>query len=140
MKKFNHYSQFFFWALISVLLYQPVLGQSTGTKDNHQSGLHEPRGVKEAYAAGTRSRDGKPGPHYWENHARYKITITAKPPDRTIRGSEQITYFNESPDILPMLMIKLFLNVHRPTATRGTPGGNHMPENYLNSGIHSETI
>jgi len=140
MKKFNHYSQFFFWALISVLLYQPVLGQSTGTKDNHQSGLHEPRGVKEAYAAGTRSRDGKPGPHYWENHARYKITITAKPPDRTIRGSEQITYFNESPDILPMLMIKLFLNVHRPTATRGTPGGNHMPENYLNSGIHVDSF
>jgi len=140
MKKIDLYIHLIFWAFISVLMIQPAFAQSTATKNNLTTGLHEPRGVKEAYAAGTRSRDGKPGPNYWENHARYKITITAKPPDRTIRGTEQIVYRNESPDPLPMLVIKLFLNVHRPTATRGTPGGNHMPDSYLSSGIHVDSF
>ncbi|HKK46830.1 MAG TPA: M1 family metallopeptidase [Balneolaceae bacterium] len=140
MKKFYPYIHLFIWAMVSVLIAQPVFGQSTGTKNNQTPGLYEPRGVKEAYAAGTRSPDGKPGPNYWENHGKYKITIMANPPDRTIRGTEQIVYRNESPNPLPMLIVKLFLNVHRPTATRGTPGGNHMPKTYLNTGIHVDSL
>lgn len=62
--------------------------------------LYMPRAVKRAYAKGTRSPDGRPGPNYWQNHGRYTMTVTAMPPDRTIRGSEQITYMNESPDTL----------------------------------------
>lgn len=136
MKKYHLYIYLVFWALISVLLAQPVLGQVTRTIDNQQPGLQEPRGVKEAYAAGTRSRDGKPGPNYWENHGRYKITITARPPDRTIRGTEQIVYRNESPKPLPLLIIKLFMNIHQP----GAPRGSGVPSAYLTSGIHIDSI
>jgi hypothetical protein len=40
------------------------------------------------------------------------------PPDRNVRGSEQINYLNNSPDTLRQLVIKLFLNIHKPGAPR----------------------
>jgi hypothetical protein len=78
--------------------------------------LYVPRNVKQAFRNGTRSPDGRPGPHYWQNHGRYDITLTAMPPDRTIKGSEQITYFNESPDTLKEIVIRIILNFHKPEA------------------------
>lgn len=98
--------------------------------------LYMPRDVRAAYRKGTRSPDGRPGPNYWQNRGRYNISITALPPDRTIRGSEDIVYFNNSPDTLRNPVIKLLLNVHRPGATRG--GGS--PAEYLTSGVHIDTV
>lgn len=40
------------------------------------------------------------------------------PPDRNVRGSEQISYMNNSPDTLRQLVLKLFLNIHKPGAPR----------------------
>ena len=80
--------------------------------------LYMPRAVKQAYASGTRSPDGRPGPKYWINRGRYTITVTALPPDRTVRGTERIIYFNNSPDTLKSLNFKLFLNIHKPGAPR----------------------
>src|SRR3954470_24545585 len=80
--------------------------------------LYMPRAVKQAYANGTRSPDGRPRPRYWQNRGRYDITITAAPPERTVRGTEQIVYVNNSPDTLANPVIKLFLNIHRPGAPR----------------------
>jgi hypothetical protein len=94
--------------------------------------LYMPRAVRQAYANGTRSPDGRPGSRYWQNRARYTITLTATPPDRTIRGTEQITYVNNSPDTLANLVIKLFLNIHRP----GAPRNGGASEDYLTSGMH----
>jgi hypothetical protein len=94
--------------------------------------LYMPRAVKQAFINGTRSPDGKPGPNYWQNHGRYSIVLTAMPPDRTIRGSEQITYANNSPDTLRSLVIKLFGNIHKPGAPRA---GGAAPD-YLTSGVH----
>jgi hypothetical protein len=39
-----------------------------------ESGLYEPVNYKQAVKNGTRSRDGKPGPNYWQNHADYDIS------------------------------------------------------------------
>ena len=94
--------------------------------------LYMPRSVKRAYANGTRSPDGRPGSRYWQNRARYIITLTATPPDRTVRGTEQIVYVNNSPDTLANLVVKLFLNIHRP----GAPRNGGASEDYLTSGMH----
>ena len=94
--------------------------------------LYRPRAIAQAFAKGTRSPDGRPGPRYWQNRARYDITITATPPDRTVRGTETITYVNNSPDSLANLVIKLFLNIHRP----GAPRNGGASEDYLTSGVH----
>ena len=80
--------------------------------------LYMPRAVKQAFEKGTRSPDGRPGAKYWQNHGRYTITVTALPPDRTVRGTERIVYFNNSPDTLKGLNFKLFLNIHKPGAPR----------------------
>lgn len=94
--------------------------------------LYMPRTVKRAFANGTRSPDGRPGAKYWENHGRYSIALTVMPPDRTVRGTEQITYANNSPDTLKNLVIKLFLNIHKP----GAPRNGGAAEAYLTSGVH----
>ena len=78
--------------------------------------LYMPRNVEAAYKRGTRSLTGRPGPHYWQNHGIYDITLSAMPPDRMIRGSEKITYFNNSPDTLKEIVMSLVLNFHKPEA------------------------
>jgi len=84
------------------------LGLQTGAQT-----LTMPPEIEKAYANGTRSLSGKPGKKFWQNHGRYTISLTVMPPDNTIRGVEQITYFNNSPDTLRNLNMKLIVNVHR---------------------------
>ncbi|MEP7233141.1 MAG: M1 family peptidase, partial [Ginsengibacter sp.] len=73
--------------------------------------LYWPRDVKQAYINQTRSNDGYPGIKYWQNTGRYNITVTAMPPDRNIKGSEQISYTNNSPDTLHVLVFKFIQNI-----------------------------
>jgi hypothetical protein len=80
--------------------------------------LTMPPEIQKAYDNGTRAMSGKPGKNYWENHGRYHIAITVAPPNNLIKGTEQITYFNNSPDELKSLNMKLIVNVHR-AAGRG---------------------
>jgi hypothetical protein len=100
------------------------------------SPLYVPRDVKAAYRKGTRSPDGRPGVNYWQNRGRYNIEITALPPDRTIRGSERITYMNNSPDTLRNPVIKLFINIHKP----GAPRAGGASADYLTSGVHIDSL
>src|SRR3954468_19618671 len=87
--------------------------------------LTMPPEIKQAFDKGTRSTNGKPGKKYWQNHARYDISVSMAPPNRTITGVEAITYFNNSPDTLRSLNMKLIVNVHRgrtPTAANAPLG------------------
>ena len=98
--------------------------------------LYMPRDVQEAFRKGTRSPDGRPGPNYWQNRARYNIAVRAAPPDRTVRGSEQITYYNNSPDTLANPVFKLLVNIHKP----GAPRGGGASANYLTPGVRIDTL
>ncbi|HEY1951263.1 MAG TPA: M1 family metallopeptidase [Gemmatimonadaceae bacterium] len=100
------------------------------------SSLYIPRDVRGAFRKGTRSPDGRPGPNYWQNRARYRIAVTALPPDRNIRGTEEITYFNNSPDTLPGVVLKLLLNIHQP----GAPRGGAASPDYLTTGVHIDSV
>lgn len=98
--------------------------------------LYMPRNVHQAYKNGTRSMDGKPGSKYWQNRGRYHITVTALPPDRNIKGSEDITYINNSPDTLNNPVIKLILNIHKPGSVRLFDAA----DEYLTSGVHIDNL
>lgn len=98
--------------------------------------LHQPRAVKDAYAKGTRSRDGKPGPTYWQNRARYSMTLTTAPPNRNVSGTERIVYMNNSPDTLRRLVIRLIVNIHKP----GAPRAGGASDDYLTSGVHIDAF
>jgi len=95
-----------------------------------------PRDVELAFRKGTRSPDGRPGPNYWQNRARYNIEVTALPPDRTVRGTESIVYVNNSPDTLANPSIKLFINIHKP----GAPRAYGAQDDYLTSGVHFDAV
>jgi hypothetical protein len=101
----------------------------------HAQNLYWPRDLKKAYKNDTRSNDGQPGKKYWQNTGRYNITITALPPDRTIKGSEQISYINNSPDTLSVLIFKFIQNIHQPGVTRLGPAA----ADYLTDGVHVDT-
>ena len=98
--------------------------------------LYTPRAVAKAYKAGARSLDGRPGSAYWQNHAKYTIAISVAPPARLVTGSEQITYFNESPDTLHNLVFRFIVNIHKPGAPRAFPAD----DDYLTSGVHVDSF
>jgi hypothetical protein len=102
----------------SLLLAAGLLACSFTDYAQTDGGLYTPRDVRIAYKKGTRSTNGQPGPNYWQNTGRYDIQITALPPDRNIKGTEQIDYTNNSPDTLKSLTIRIIQNVHRPGAAR----------------------
>jgi Peptidase family M1 domain len=119
------------------LLTAPLLLHPAAAAQGRQTPtLYEPRAIKLTYQRGTRLPDGAPGPNYWENHAQYRIDIAVAPPDPTVHGSEQLVYHNNSPDTLRTLVIKLFMNVHKPGAPRM---GGAAPD-YLNSGVQIDSF
>jgi hypothetical protein len=77
------------------------------------SDLYIPKNIKQAYENKTRSMDGKPGPGYWQNRADYLISVSFDPATRILKGSETISYFNNSPDTLNQLIIHLFPNLYK---------------------------
>ncbi|WP_233168724.1 M1 family metallopeptidase [Hymenobacter sp. BT523] len=98
--------------------------------------LYMPRDIQRAFQKGTRAVDGRPGPNYWQNRARYDITVTAAPPARDIRGRETITYFNNSPDTLRQVVMRLIMNIHRPGVARD---GDASPD-YLTTGLVIDSL
>ncbi|WEA00381.1 M1 family metallopeptidase [Mucilaginibacter sp. SJ] len=98
--------------------------------------LYMPRDIQKAFKNETRSTDGRPGKKYWQNYGRYNISITAVPQNRTVKGTEQITYVNNSPDTLKRLNMKLILNIHKPGAARFGDAG----ADYLTPGIQFDSF
>jgi hypothetical protein len=112
-------------ACASVVCASPALGQVpapgppwTIANGEADASLYVPRDVQLAYARGTRSRDGKPGPNYWQNEAIHRIRVTLTPPGRRVEGEQEIVYTNNSPELLSMLVFRLYLDAHRPEAMR----------------------
>ena len=109
----------------------PLLAAVAAQAQTAPSTLYQPRDIKRAYAKGTRALDGKPGPNYWQNRARYNITVQAAPPARDIRGRETITYVNNSPDTLKTLVFRIIQNIHQPGAARDRDAS----ADYLTTGV-----
>jgi len=93
--------------------------------------LYIPRDIQKAFSKGTRDMSGRPGKNYWQNTGNYNIAITVAPPNRAVKGTEQITYYNNSPDTLKRLNMKLILNIHRPGVARAGAAS----DDYLTEGI-----
>src|SRR5919205_317133 len=123
-------------AIAALVACAPAPSVSPTPQPVYSNALYMPRGVASAFQKGTRSPDGRPGPNYWQNRGRYDIQVVALPPDRTIRGSEQIEYFNNSPDTLRNPVFKFLLNIHKP----GAPRGGGASADYLTSGMHVDTL
>ncbi|MFL9483067.1 M1 family metallopeptidase [Chitinophagaceae bacterium LWZ2-11] len=59
-----------------------------------------------------RTASGAPGPKYWQQRADYDIKCTLDEKKLKLTGSETITYYNNSPDVLTYLWLQLDENQH----------------------------
>ncbi len=78
-----------------------------------KSSLTIPLNIQKAIDKGTRTLEGKPGPNYWQNSADYKIKAELVPQTRILTGTEEITYYNNSPDTLKQIVIKILMDIYR---------------------------
>jgi hypothetical protein len=65
-------------------------------------------------ATDVRTASGVPGPRYWQNRADYAIHATLDTKAKTVTGTVQIDYANNSPDALDVLWLQLDQNLYRP--------------------------
>jgi hypothetical protein len=59
-----------------------------------------------------RTASGAPGPKYWQQRADYDIKCELDEKNLKLTGSEVVTYFNNSPDVLTYLWLQLDENEH----------------------------
>jgi hypothetical protein len=59
--------------------------------------VEETAGFRKAVEKGTRTRTGQPGPNYWQQWARYRLTADYDPATGLVQGTAEVRYFNRSP-------------------------------------------
>ncbi|UKT65343.1 M1 family metallopeptidase [Pedobacter mucosus] len=88
------------------------------------------------YLKETRSASGKPGKNYWQNTSKYNIKVNFNPVNRVLNGNVEITYTNNSPDILKEIWFKLYPNLYK----KGTPRKSKFAEADLGDGVTIEKL
>ena len=69
---------------------------------------------------GTRTRNGTPGPKYWQQWAEYKLEAELNPVSKRLTGKGSVTYFNRSPDTLKTVYVQLLQNIFAPGSRHNT--------------------
>ncbi len=86
-----------------------------------KSSLYIPINIQKAYQNGTRSWNGRPGAQYWQNHSQYTIQARFDPSTNLLQGHEKVVYFNESPDTLKTLYMRLYQDLFKKGNLRDWP-------------------
>jgi hypothetical protein len=113
--------------LITTLPYFGLFGQQE---------LYVPRNIQSAYEEGTRSISGKPGENYWQNSSDYKIKVELDPHENLLTGSEEITYYNNSPDTLKRIVIRLYQDILKKGGARDWP----FPSEGVHDGVQLSKV
>ena len=77
--------------------------------------------VKRAIEQGTRTTTGLPGNTYWQNKADYDIKVHFDPATQLLEGKETISYYNNSPDTLKSIIIRLYPDLYKKGVDRLAP-------------------
>ena len=75
-----------------------------------------------------RTASGAPGQGYWQNRADYDITAYLDEDKRNLRGSETVTYYNNSPDDLDYLWLQLDENQQSSVKNAGYDDSSFIPK------------
>jgi len=79
-----------------------------------------------------RTASGAPGHQYWQQRADYNIQAFLNEKDLVLEGKEQITYHNNSPDVLQYLWLQLDENQHSPDAESNNFDGSKVTQPVTN--------
>ena len=121
MKKFFTLS-FLVLSICSVLVAQDIRNNPTSNHGNKFEQLGTILPTPNEY----RTASGAPGPKYWQQRADYDIKATLDEKKLLLNGSETVTYFNNSPDVLTYLWLQLDENEHSSTKNAGYPDGSAL--------------
>jgi len=83
--------------------------------------VFESSSFQRAVERGTRTRTGRPGPRYWQQHAEYRLTAILDPAAKRLSGEGTVRYHNRSPDTLRTVIFHLHQDLFAPNAIRNTP-------------------
>ena len=72
-----------------------------------------PRELLRAVERKTRTLKGVPGERYFQNHADYTIDAVFDPFTGLLKGESEILYYNESPDSLFNLVLRIYQDIHK---------------------------
>lgn len=75
-----------------------------------------------------RTASGAPGPAYWQQKVDYDINCQLDDKEHRITGSETITYYNNSPDVLTYLWLSLEENIYSFDRNANYQYSNGVPE------------
>ena len=78
-----------------------------------------------AYAEGTRSPGGSPGPNYWQLQVDYVIHATLDPPTSVVTARESIVLHNTSEEVLDAVRMRFDQNLFREDAASRMDIPNH---------------
>jgi len=92
--------------------------------------------IQNAYKKETRTASGKPGKNYWQNKANYNIKVSFDPATQLLQGKETISYFNNSPDTLKEIIVRLYPDLYK----KGVERLSHIADKDLNNGVQIESF
>lgn len=98
--------------------------------------LFEPLHYQNALQNETRSRDGRPGPAYWQNHADYQLEIRLDTLSKSVTGTARIVYYNASPDSLETLVFRVYPDRDKIGSMRNYP----LSPDRVHEGAHIDTL
>ncbi len=89
--------------------------QQRDTSEQGHTNLNKFRQLTEEFPTPNqyRTASGAPGPAYYQNRADYKIEVELNDENQSLKGSETITYKNNSPDQLEYLWLQLDQNIRK---------------------------
>lgn len=73
-----------------------------------------------------RTASGAPGPKYWQQRADYDMSVTVDEAKNILKGTETITYYNNSPTPLSYLWMQIDENFHHPNSDNNHSGTSTM--------------
>ncbi|HEX9251521.1 MAG TPA: M1 family metallopeptidase, partial [Ignavibacteriaceae bacterium] len=76
------------------------------------------------------------GQNYWQNKSDYNIKVNLDPKTKILQGSEDIVYYNNSPDSLSQIVVRLYHNISKPNARRDF----YLNENAITEGVQLKKI
>lgn len=104
---------------------------TAGNLFSQNTNLYMPVDIKQAYLDRTRNYNGTPGENYWVNKSKYKINVTIDPATKKLTGEETATYFNNSPDNINKIVLRLYPDIYKKGNERDFP----ISPNAVNDGV-----
>jgi Peptidase family M1 domain len=112
----------FLWGLASTAWAQDIQNNPNSNHGNKFEQLGTILPTPNEY----RTASGAPGPKYWQQRCDYNIQCKLDEDKQRLTGSETVTYFNNSPDVLTYLWLQLDENEHSSTNNANYQDGGKM--------------